>query len=95
MQYKEVFRTQIIRDSPALVLTWQQFTKNRDTEIPLHSESGYLKILPIKAQGAIGDQYCAELMISHPFSVNEMYKECIFDFDSNTLTAKAMTPDCF
>ena len=34
-------------------------------------------------------------MISHPFSVNELYKDCVFDFDSNTLTAEALTPDCF
>ena len=34
-------------------------------------------------------------MVTHPFSVNEMYSDCVFDFDSNTLVAKALTPDCF
>ena len=49
----------------------------------------------MKVPGATGNQHKAELMISHPFSVNELYKDCVFDFDTNTLTAEALTPDCF
>ena len=48
----------------------------------LHAENGFLKILPkLKDAGGNPNQFKAELMLSHPFSVNEFYKEAVFDFE--------------
>ena len=37
----------------------------------------------------------AELMLTHPFSMNEMYTEAKFDFAQNTFVAEALKEECF
>ena len=95
VQYKEMFELKVIKEEPAIVVNWQQFTKHAETDKGLHAENGFLKILPMQAPGTTGDQFKAELMLSHPFSVNEYYQDCIFDFDTDTLTAQALDASCF
>ena len=95
LQYKEMSQFHVVKEEPAIVVNWQQFTKHNTTEKPLHAENGFLKILPMKAVGATGNQFKAELMLSHPFSVNEMYRQCVYDFDNNTLIAEAYDENCF
>eukprot|EP00438_Fugacium_kawagutii_P010760 Skav218276 [mRNA] locus=scaffold2035:357888:361403:- [translate_table: standard] len=94
----------------ATVINWQQFTKHAETSKPMHAENGrlglrihlprFLKILPKPEEGEVKK---AELMLSHPFSVNEplvldggvFYKTCHFDFAQNILECLADTEDCF
>mmetsp|Transcript_4402 Transcript_4402/g.7474 ORF Transcript_4402/g.7474 Transcript_4402/m.7474 type:complete len:91 (+) Transcript_4402:217-489(+) len=37
----------------------------------------------------------AELSLSHPFSVQENYKQCTYDFNTHELICEALTPECF
>eukprot|EP00356_Strombidium_inclinatum_P004902 CAMPEP_0170497232 /NCGR_PEP_ID=MMETSP0208-20121228/24155_1 /TAXON_ID=197538 /ORGANISM="Strombidium inclinatum, Strain S3" /LENGTH=121 /DNA_ID=CAMNT_0010773987 /DNA_START=50 /DNA_END=411 /DNA_ORIENTATION=+ len=85
----------MLKTDPAIVINWQQFTKNADTGAPLHAENGFLKILPMPLAEIGSECYKAELMLSHPFSVNEMYKDCFFNFENSELFAQALDPECF
>ena len=58
----------------------------------MHAENGFLKILPKPEEGEVKK---AELMLSHPFSVNECYKSAQFDFAQNIFECAAETEDCF
>eukprot|EP00434_Breviolum_minutum_P017008 symbB.v1.2.015005.t1/scaffold1110.1/size137258/8 len=82
----------LLRTEPAIVVNWQQFTKHAETLKPMHAENGFLKILPKPDEG---DVKKAELMLSHPFSVNEFYKTAHFDFAQNIFECVADTEDCF
>ncbi len=60
----------------------------------LHAENGFLKIFPKKIEENTM-KFKAELMLSHPFGVNELYSNCIFDMNNNTLVCEALGPECF
>ena len=92
VEYLETFTCLLLRSEPAMVINWQQFTKNAESLKPMHAENGFLKILP-KPEGA--EVKKAELMLSHPFSVNEYYKSGQFDFTQNVFECAAETEDCF
>ena len=92
LKYKEKITFTVIKDSPALVLTWHQYTKHAETENPLHSEQGFLKILPMVISEK---KHKAELMLTHPFSMNEMYSDASFDFGENVFVAEALKEECF
>ena len=92
VDYLETFTCLLLRSEPAMVINWQQFTKNAESLKPMHAENGFLKILP-KPEG--GEVKKAELMLSHPFSVNEYYKSGQFDFTQNVFECAAETEDCF
>ena len=84
LQYQEEAIFKVLRSEPAFVINWQQFTKHAESQAPLHAENGFLKILPVMAE----DKNKAELMLSHPFSLQEQYKG-LFDFEGNTLVCEA------
>ena len=85
----------LLKKEPAIVINWQQFTKHSENGMGLHAENGFLKILPALKEGGNPNQHKAELMLSHPFSVNEFYRDATFDFNNNTLICEALTEDCF
>mmetsp|Transcript_23428 Transcript_23428/g.59862 ORF Transcript_23428/g.59862 Transcript_23428/m.59862 type:complete len:170 (-) Transcript_23428:89-598(-) len=90
IKYNEVSTFTLLRTEPAVIVNWQQFTKSADSGAPMHAENGFLKILPMPA----GDSaHKAELLLSHPFGVNEMYTNATFDFGSQTLTCEASDKD--
>ncbi|CAK9051357.1 unnamed protein product [Durusdinium trenchii] len=92
VEYLESSTFLLLKTEPATVINWQQFTKNAETQKPMHAENGFLKILPMPEEG---DVKKAELMLSHPFSVNEYYKTAHFDFAQNIFECLADTEDCF
>ena len=78
----------MLKTEPCWVINYQQFTKHAETGAGLHAESGFIKILP-------DGKHTTEIMLTHPFSVCEIYKNAVFNFDDNTLEAEALTEDCF
>ncbi|CAJ1414409.1 unnamed protein product [Effrenium voratum] len=91
-EYLETSTFLLLRTEPAIVVNWQQFTKHAETLKPMHAENGFLKILPKPSEGDVRQ---AELMLSHPFSVNEYYKTGHFDFAANRFECLADSEDCF
>eukprot|EP00435_Cladocopium_sp_Y103_P015501 s1566_g3.t2 len=92
IEYLESSTFLLLRTEPATIVNWQQFTKHAETLKPMHAENGFLKILPKPEEGEVKK---AELMLSHPFSVNEYYKTAHFDFAQNIFECLADTEDCF
>ena len=88
VEYLETFTCLILKSEPAMVINWQQFTKHAESLKPMHAENGFLKILPKPEEGEVKN---AELMLSHPFSVNEYYKSGRFDFAQNVFECSAET----
>ena len=89
--YNESSTFKIIKTEPALVINWQQFTKHAEKGTGLHAENGFLKIMPKFEEG---HGWKAELMLSHPFGVNEC---CVghFDPETNKVTVSASKPEHF
>ena len=77
IDYTEELTFTLLRTEPAIVVNTQSFTKRSDTGAPLHSENGFVKILP--TGGDITTEKKVEASYSHPFSLNEfeygIYKE--------------------
>mmetsp|Transcript_42024 Transcript_42024/g.78066 ORF Transcript_42024/g.78066 Transcript_42024/m.78066 type:complete len:169 (+) Transcript_42024:44-550(+) len=92
VEYLETSTFLLLKSEPAIVINWQQFTKHAETLKPMHAENGFLKILPKPDEAEVKK---AELMLSHPFSVNEYYKSGQFDFAQNIFECAAETEDCF
>mmetsp|Transcript_17182 Transcript_17182/g.22340 ORF Transcript_17182/g.22340 Transcript_17182/m.22340 type:complete len:155 (+) Transcript_17182:34-498(+) len=76
IKYKEKAEFRLLKEKPIL-LNWQQFTQNPENGMPMHAENGFLKVLPS------GE---AELLLSHPFSANEIYRSV--QLDSTSLTCE-------
>lgn len=95
LKYNETSTFTLLRSEPAMIVNWQQFTKHSESGKPLHAENGFLKILPVKITAADdglesgSSGYKAELMLSHPFSVNEFYKKGSFSFEGNSFRCEA------
>ena len=89
--YNETSTFKTIKPEPALVVNWQQFTKHAEKGVGLHAENGFLKVLPAWEDGK---GFKTELMLSHPFSVNESCSGH-FDPESNTITIEASKPEDF
>ena len=66
LTYLEETTFTLLRTEPAIVVNVQQYTKHAETGAPLHAENGFLKILPEK-----DGVRPVEMMLSHPFSLNE------------------------
>ena len=92
LSYNEMSTFKVLKTSPAIIVNWQQFTKHSESGNPLHAENGFLKILPMKIEDGV---HKAELMLSHPFSLNEYYTDCSFDFNKNELVCEATQEQCF
>eukprot|EP00490_Sorites_sp_Unknown_P025115 CAMPEP_0114695704 /NCGR_PEP_ID=MMETSP0191-20121206/71687_1 /TAXON_ID=126664 /ORGANISM="Sorites sp." /LENGTH=150 /DNA_ID=CAMNT_0001992339 /DNA_START=18 /DNA_END=470 /DNA_ORIENTATION=+ len=45
IEYLESSTFLLLREEPAYVINWQQFTKHAETLKPMHAENGFLKIL--------------------------------------------------
>ena len=60
----------------------------------MHAENGFLKVLPKKSEKGGDEAKCAELMLSHPFSVNEISVGW-FDLASKKFEVCADGPDKF
>ena len=90
--YLETATFTVIKTEPAIVVEWLQRTKHAEKGFGLHAENGFLKVLPAKNDDGSNK---GELMLSHPFSMNEMYTQVSFNWDENTLTCIADKPECF
>ena len=88
--YNETSTFKVIKTEPALVINWQQFTKHAEKGVGLHAENGFLKVMPVITDS----KFKAELMLSHPFSVNEIC-EGHFDASNNILDISASKPEHF
>lgn len=77
IKYKERLTLTMLKTKPLMVIEWRQSTKNAETGDGMHAENGFLRI------GESG----AELLLSHPFGVNELYKNCVYE--PGTLEATA------
>ena len=70
IDYHEVLTFRLLKQEPAIVIATQSFTWTFDEagqKKPLHSEGGYIKLLP--PLGA--EPLKVEASYSHPFSLNE------------------------
>jgi len=86
--YAETSTFAILKRTPqATVVAYEQRTRHAATGAPMHAENGFLKILA-------GDSpQRAELALSHPFSVNEMYARATLDSAAKVFEAEATEAD--
>ena len=88
IEYLEQTTFKLLRSEPAIVINCQQFTKHKETGAPLHAENGFIKILPTKDDGVRP----VEMMLSHPFSLNEFEYGTYSD---NKLEVESSKPEHF
>ena len=89
-KYNEMFSLKVLKTEPAIVVNWQQFTKSQEGK-PMHAENGFLKILPKKLDNGSN---VTELMLSHPFGVNELSSGS-WDSEKSELKSIAADASCF
>ena len=89
-KYNESFTLKVLKTEPCILVNWQQFTKSAEGK-PMHAENGFLKILPKKDENGCN---IVELMLSHPFGVNEV-SSGTWNSKTNVLNVVASDPSSF
>ena len=89
VNYLEETTFTLVRTEPAIVISLQQNTRHAESGAPMHAENGFVKILPPK-DGMSGR--AVEMMLSHPFSLNEFEYGT---YDGESLRVESSKPEHF
>ena len=92
VEYLETSTFTTIKTSPAIVVKWDQGTMHAEKKVGLHAENGFLKIKPALNENG---SFKGELLLSHPFGMNEFYTDVQFSFEDGTLVCLANSPGAF
>ena len=89
LTYLEETTFTLLRSEPAILINLQQYTKHAESGAPMHSENGFVKILPPKDGLSVRS---VEMMLSHPFSLNEFEYGT---YDGESLKVESSKPEHF